>query len=439
MTNPVRPDFVPVADYISKDFLELENEKVWPKVWLMACREEELGGAGAYHGFNVVRDSILLVRQPDGAIKAFHNVCQHRGRRLKEDACGHIGKSIHCRFHGWSWNVDGSIRRVVRRDQWDGCPAFDDESLRLPELRVDTWAGWVFVTMNPDAPSLAEYLGEVPDHLACYALEDTRMVWHVEMKTLANWKLVLNAFNEAYHVEATHPQTNSSTILPSRAAGIHAMSGPTMFDPIELPNRPAAAAQMRRDLRDIVLETTEEMYRDLQAMYLEPSLAAARRLHAETEPGTDPQVLGARLMALHREELEKTGARWPEGLTPQAMQRAGFGWHIFPNFIILPCVDGSLCYRTRPHPDNPDECLWDIWCFGRFAPGAAPAPKRTQVEDYRDFFEVNRFLKDDLINLPQVQQGMYSRGFRGLRTNPDQEACVSNLHRVIHEMIAAPD
>ncbi len=439
MTNPVRPDFVPVEDYISKDFLALENAKVWPKAWLMACREEELSGAGAYDVFNVVRDSILLVRQPNDSIKAFHNVCQHRGRRLKEDACGHIGKSIYCRFHGWSWNVDGSIQRVVRRDQWEGCPAFDDESLRLPELRVDTWAGWVFVTMNPDAPPLAEYLGEVPERLACYALEDTRMVWHVEMKTPANWKLVLNAFNEAYHVEATHPQTNSSTILPSRAAGIHAMFGPTMFDPVELPNRPAAAAQMRRDLRDIVLETTEEMYRDLQAMYLEPSLAAARRLHAETETGADPQALGARLMAIHREELEKTGARWPEGLTPEAMQRGGFGWHIFPNFIILPCTDGSLCYRTRPHPDNPDECLWDIWCFGRFAPGAEPAPKRTQVEDYRDFFEVNRFLKDDLINLPQVQQGMYSRGFRGLRTNPDQEACVSNLHRVIHEMIFASD
>ena len=102
MTNPVRPDFVPVEDYISKDFLALENERVWPGVWLIACREEELAGPGAYHVFNIVRDSILLVRQPDDSIKAFHNVCQHRGRRLKDDACGQIGKSIYCRFHGWS-------------------------------------------------------------------------------------------------------------------------------------------------------------------------------------------------------------------------------------------------------------------------------------------------------------------------------------------------
>jgi nitrite reductase/ring-hydroxylating ferredoxin subunit len=435
MTNPVRPDFVPAEDYISKDFLTRESEAVWPKVWLMACREEELATPGAYHVFNLLRESILLVRQPAGEIKAFFNVCQHRGRRLKEDACGQIGKSIYCRFHGWSWNVDGSLQRVVRRDQWEGCPDFDDESLHLPELLVDSWAGWVFVTMNPDAPPLMDYLGEVPDYLACYALQDTQMIWHVEMKTPANWKLVLGAFNEAYHVEATHPQTKSSTILPSYAFGIHSMFGPTLFDPVELPNRPTAIAQMQRDTRVLIAESSEEMYHDLQAMYLEPRLAAARLILADVPEGTVPQEIGMKLLEFHREELEKTGVAWPEGLSAEAMHRAGFGWHIFPNFIILPCIDGSLCYRTRPDPENPDECLWDIWSFGRFAQGKAPEVKRTRVDDYRDFFELNRFLKDDLINLPAVQQGMHSRGFRGLRTNPDQEVCINNLHRVIHDMI----
>jgi len=436
MANPVRPDFVPVEDYISKDFLVRENAAVWPKVWLMACREEELPEAGSYHVFNVLRESILLVRQASGEIKAFYNVCQHRGRRLKEDACGQIGKSIYCRFHGWSWNMDGSIQRIVHRAQWDGCPAFTDADLALPELRVDSWAGWVFVTMNPDAPPLIEYLGDVPDYLDCYALQDTRMVWHVEMKTPANWKLVLGAFNEAYHVEATHPQTlrTSSTILPSEAHGVHSMFGPTQFDAIELPNRPAAMAALQRDPRELIAESFAEMYNDLKAMYLEPGLAASKRI-LELPAGTDPMVLGHKLHEFHREELIKRGVNYPETMTPEAMHRAGFGWHVFPNFIILPCVDGSLCYRTRPHPENPDECLWDIWCFGRFAPGAEPQPERTQVERYEEFFEVNRFLKDDLINLPAVQQGMYSRGFTGLRTNPEQEVCINNLHRVIHDMI----
>lgn len=434
MNQPVRPDFVPVEDYISKDFLALENQRVWPRVWLMACRAEEVAAPGAFHVFDVVRDSILVVRQPDGGLKAFHNVCQHRGRRLK-DGCGQIGKSIYCRFHGWSWNIDGSIQRVVSRPNWDGCPDFTDGDLALPEVRIDTWAGWIFVAMDPDVPSLREYLGDVPEYLACYALEKTRMVWHVEMKTPANWKLVLNAFNEAYHVEATHPQTKSSTILPSEAHGIHAMFGPTRFDPDELPNRPAAIIQMQRDPRELLLETTEDMYRDLQAMYLEPSVAAARRVHDELPAGTEPGTILAKLFQFHREELENRGVAWPEGLALEAMDRAGFGWHLFPNFIILPCLDGSLCYRTRPHPENPDECLWDIWCFGRFAPGDEPEPRRKVVENYEDFLPVNRFLKDDLINLPEVQKGMRSRGFRGLRTNPVQEVCVSNFHRALHLFI----
>jgi len=436
MPGTVRPDYVPVEDYISKEFLRLENQHVWPRVWLMACREEELARPGSYVVFDVLRETILLVRQQDGSIKAFYNVCQHRGRKLKE-GCGQIGKSIYCRFHGWSWNPDGSIQRVVHREEWDGCEAFSDEDLKLPELRTGSWGGWIFVTMDPDAPPLMEYLGDVPEYLDCYALEQTRLVWSVQLRAPANWKLVLGAFNEAYHVEATHPQTMryASTFLPSEAHGVHSMFGPTQFDPVELPNRPAAMAALQRDPRELIVESSEEMERDLQAMYLEPGVAAARRLLTELPAGTDPQLLGAKLIEFHREELEKRGVAWPQGLTPEAMYRAGFGWHLFPNFIILPCIDGSLCYRTRPDPENPDECLWDIWCFGRFAPGKEPEPRHTQVENYRDFFEVNRFLKDDLINLPEVQKGMHSRGFKALRLNPVQEQCQANLHKVIRDYI----
>ena len=434
--EPVRPDFVPASDYISKEFLQLENERVWPRVWLMACREEELEKPGSFVTFDIVRDSILLVRQPAGEIRAFHNVCQHRGRRLK-DGCGQMGRSIHCRFHGWSWHLDGSLQRIVHREQWQGCPGFNDEDLHLPEVRVGTWGGWVFVTMDPKAPALMEYLGDVPGHLDCYALDKTRLIWSVTLTPPANWKLVLNAFNEAYHVEATHPQTMryASTLLPSEARGLHSMFGPTLFDPVELPNRPAAQAALTRDPREILVASSEEMQRDLQAMYLEPGVAAARRVLQEVPAGSDMQTIAGKLLQFHREELEKRGVEWPAGLTPQAMEKAGFGWHIFPNFIILPCIDGSLCYRTRPHPESPDQCIWDIWAFGRFAPGAEPVPQHTTVDRYQDFFDKNRFLKDDLINLPEVQRGMYSRGFRGLRTNPAQERCVSNLHKVVHEFI----
>jgi len=438
MSAKVRPDYVPVEDYISKEFLALENERVWPKVWLMVCREEDLKEPGSYLTFDIVRDTILLVRQADESIKAFYNVCQHRGRKLKE-GCGQIGKSIYCRFHGWSWNIDGSIQRIVNRDEWEGCPDFTDEDVRLPELRVDSWAGWVFVTMNPEAPSLRDYLGDVPEYLDCFELEKTRLIWSVTVNTPANWKLVLGAFNEAYHVEATHPQTlrYNSSHLPSEAHGLHSMFGPQGFDEKELPNRPAAMAALQRDPRELIHESLQEMDRDLKALTIGPSVAAAQRVLEEVPAGTDPMTVGATFFRFNIEELISRGVEWPKGLTPEAIHRAGFGWHIFPNFIVLLGNDGTLCYRTRPHPEDPDQCVWDIWAFGRFAPGEEPTPEHTFLENYEDFRGVNRFLDDDLVNLPEVQKGMHCRGVKALRTNPVQEVCQSNLHRVLHEYIAA--
>ncbi len=432
----LRSDLVPASDYTSEKFLRLEIDRMWPRVWLMASREEELTQSGSYVVFDILRESILLVRQPSGQIKAFYNVCQHRGRRLKE-GCGNIGKSIFCRFHGWSWNIDGALQRVVNREDWGVDPDFCDEDLRLPELRVDSWGGWIWVTMDPRAPSLKEYLGDVPDYLTCYALENTRLIWSVTVTTPANWKLTLNSFNEGYHVEATHSQSlkYSSSRLPSEAHGLHAMFGPVMFDEKELPNRPTVMAALSRDPRDLMYEFWEEAYRTLKAMYLEPGLVAAKRVLEEVPAGTDPFTISAKQFEFHKQELEARGVKLPAKLTQEAMTKAGFGWHIFPNFIILPCVDGSLCYRARPHPKDPDSSLFDIYAFGRFAPGAEPKPQHSVITKYEDFFGVNPFLNDDLLNMPEVQRGMYSRGFRGLRTNPAQEVTVSNFHKVLHEFI----
>jgi nitrite reductase/ring-hydroxylating ferredoxin subunit len=434
----IRDDFVPASDYISKDFLQLENERLWPRAWLMACRQEELDGAGSYLVFDIVRESILLVRQTSGEIKAFYNVCQHRGRRLKE-GCGHVGKSIYCRFHGWSWNVDGSLKRVVNREEWDGCAEFGDEDLRLPEIRVETWGGWVFVNMDPETAPLREYLGAVPQYLDCYELDKTRLIWSVQVTAPVNWKLVLDAFNEGYHVEATHPQTvkHGSTRMPAVGHGLHAAFGPVLFDETELPNRPAALAALQRDPRELIYESITENSRQLRAMYLEPNVAAARRVLEELPPGTDVITLRTKLFEFNKRELTTRGVEWPKGLTPKAIESARFGWHIFPNFIVLLSNDGTLCYRTRPHPENPDECVWDIWAFGRFAPGAEPKPEVSVLDDYQDFFDKNEFLYDDLVNMPEVQKGMYSRGFRGARTNPDQEKTVSNFHRSLHDFIRA--
>jgi len=135
----------------------------------------------------------------------------------------------------------------------------------------------------------------------------------------------------------------------------------------------------------------------------------------------------------HRRVLEAAGARWPADLTPEDIARAGTNWHIFPNTILLPSVDSVLWYRIRPHPTNPTECFFDIWCLERYAEGKAPPIQREFYEDFASFRGQNPFLEQDFGNLLAVQKGVQSRSFPAMRTNPVQESSVSNFHRVLHD------
>ena len=128
----VRDDFVPASDYISPDFAALEDELLWPRVWQMACREEDIPEVGDFHTYEIVDESIVVVRTAPDEVKAFYNVCPHRGNRLVA-GCGHVQR-FRCSFHGWQFNLDGSPHYVVDRDDWgDKLP---DEEISLSEVKV---------------------------------------------------------------------------------------------------------------------------------------------------------------------------------------------------------------------------------------------------------------------------------------------------------------
>jgi len=200
----VRDDFVPKEDYISADVLRLENEQLWPRVWQIACRLEEIPNVGDFVTYDIADESILVVRASTRDIKAHYNVCQHRGRQLKE-GCGNTGDSIFCRFHGWRYHLDGSVARVREREDWAGCHGFQDENLRLKEVKLETWGGWVFVNMDPAATRLHDYLKPVPEILDPFLFEDLRFNWYKTLIFPCNWKTAIDAFTEGYHTEATHP------------------------------------------------------------------------------------------------------------------------------------------------------------------------------------------------------------------------------------------
>jgi hypothetical protein len=245
--------------------------------------------------------------------------------------------------------------------------------------------------------------------------------------------VALDAFNEGYHTEATHPQMikyRLADFLP-RAFGRHGMfytdRGPASADPDG--TTPAI------DARKINLQYVQEVNDTPGAMSTRHGVAAAQQVLEQLPPSATMMEVGATFMAAHREVTEATGMQWPADLTPQQMVDAGTDWHIFPNSIVLPTIDGALWYRARPDGDNPNSCFYDIWSLGRYAPGTEPRVERQYFDNPAAFKGQNFFLEQDLTNMRMVQKGMRSRGFTAARTNPVQETSISNFHRGLREFV----
>jgi phenylpropionate dioxygenase-like ring-hydroxylating dioxygenase large terminal subunit len=192
---------LPRERYFSREYHDLEVEKMWRRVWQMACREDEIPGTGDTLVYEIAEDSIVLVRNEDGSIKGFINACLHRGTELCVGRA-HVS-SLRCPFHGWSWRLDGTLKNIPC--EWDFAHV-DKDHFNLPPVQVDCWDGWVFINMDLDAGPLDEYLENLPEHFAAFPLKDKAKVAHVVGIVECNWKVAIEAFIESYHVQSTHPQ-----------------------------------------------------------------------------------------------------------------------------------------------------------------------------------------------------------------------------------------
>ncbi len=224
--NEVRPDFVPKKPYFSSEWAAKEADRLWPRVWQMVCRDEEIPKVGDYLTYEICDESFIIVRTDQDTVKAFYNVCPHRGRRIM-DGCGNA-KVFMCPFHGWTWRSDGSLLRALDHKDWDGCPEMSSDDLALDEVLVDRWGGFVFINQDLNAQPLREFLDPAPSYLDCIEFDKMRFRWYKSLRIPCNWKTALEAFNEAYHVSATHSQflvNMGDDVTRSFTHGRHGMFG----------------------------------------------------------------------------------------------------------------------------------------------------------------------------------------------------------------------
>jgi phenylpropionate dioxygenase-like ring-hydroxylating dioxygenase large terminal subunit len=419
----VRPDgFLPKERYTTAEFADVELERLWPRVWQIAGREEELPGPGDFIEYTIGDDAVAIVRTATGGLAAFHNACLHRGTRLA-DGCGHFAGSIRCPYHGWRYDLDGRLVEVPDREEFGALP----DGLRLPAVRVDTWGGFVFVNMDRGAEPLLEFLDPLPTLLAPYRLDQMRFRSYRTTTIAANWKATVDAFNESYHVQGLHEQIlpwTDDVSIEYEQFERHAHYG----------RLPGARRELRPSPRlgiDASVYDEGEILAGLVAG-LGGAFLAEERDAVEELRAMGPPSGSTLLQAYQQRRMQLLTDRGFDlsGLTPDLMTSADdFLW--FPN-VVGPIYPGSaILFRVRPNGRDPHTCIKDTWVLEWPRPDEAwVMPPRRVVENWRDR-NWGEITEQDYANLENVQRGMRSRGWEGARLNPRQEGNVLHMHRVI--------
>ncbi len=407
---------VPVERYTSRDFHDLEKDRLWSRVWQFACRESDLVEVGDHVLYEIAGRSYVVIRSAPDEIKAYPNACLHRGRRLK-DHDGHCSE-LRCPFHGFTWTIQGQLKDIPAA--WD-FPQLRQQDLRLPECAVGTWAGFVFINPDPGAEPLEDFLGDLDAHFAGWDLADRYTEAHVARVISANWKIAQEAFCEAFHVNATHPQiltylgdTNSQVDVWDTFSRVITAGG----TPSPLLGWEPTPDEMMRAMLDVRHDQDSPVRLD--------DGASMRAVAADMSRTRWRQVAGDRVDDMSDAEMMDS-----------------IDYTVFPNFHPWGAF-GRIVYRFRPNGDDHRSCIMECLFLSPFTgerPPNAPVHWLDDDETFTDAPELGMLGKvfdQDLFNMANVQLGLESARKPGVTLSAYQEGKVRWLHRLLDEWIDAP-
>lgn len=421
---PVRGDTITADRYISKNWMDREMAALWPKVWHLGGVLADLEDEGDFIRHNFAKESVIMVRQEDGSIRAFYNSCPHRGNRLILGDAGSTPR-ITCGYHGWQFDPDGTLVHVQDPDDFPGGNPCG--KVHLTQLRCETWGPFVFWCMDNDVAPLAEWLAPFPDRLAGYGLENWVRVMNVSCDAEFNWKIIRDNFNESYHLPTIHPElaTFINDGLPDTLFEMYPSGHNAMW-------MKGHQATTRRDY------TVGEVPAPLDAV------AAAW--------GIDPAGFGGRTSDIRQAVIDAKRAQGKdrgysnyEQMTDQQLVDY-FHCTLFPNLTITMSPEQCQILRTEPHPTDPEKCVFQHWCLYPPVKGmkevetpVGPAPLRHDAivrhSVYGDGVSVGYVADQDMSIGTSQQQGLNSRGFKGCIL-PNQEKRVQRFHELLNDYVS---
>ncbi len=434
------PERIPVKRYYDEGFYKAECEKLWPHVWQMACRLEQIENVGDWVEYSNLGQSVIVVRAKDG-VKAFHNACRHRGVPLAEMG-GHGNcktQGFICPFHGWRWNGEGKNTFVYGRHMFSE-GQLDANDLALRPCRVETAIGCAFINFDDVAPSLHDTIGPLLDNLEAHGSSKLRAEWWFSTELPANWKTAMEAFMEGYHVMRTHPQLqrtapqlyNSMYSDPNGDGGISADMKQT-----GIPTNPnmTIAENIQSQMKHLELLSS-----GMAGMVHAKEIEIARQMVGIDLP-EDPNMavmmwFGAVQDQIYK-QLSAKGEPVPDLNAVAQSHPVNAVEFVFPHYFLLPFFSNMSAYRIRP--TGPESCIFELWSL-TFCPEGEELPPvlepRVLPYNSQEFPEIPR---QDYSNIPIQQKGLHAKGFEFMRLSKDIEGMISNYNRIIDGHLAGVD
>lgn len=413
-------DDVSIERYFSKDWHDREVEKVWRKSWQLACRIEQIPNVGDHIVYDIVHDSLLVVRTGPDEIRAYVNSCLHRGTLLRTE--GGCVKQFRCPFHGWTWALDGRLKIIP--GQWD-FDHVDKRTLSLPEARVGLWGGFVFINFDLDCEPLETYLEILPEHFAAFNLEDRYLAAHVAKIMPCNWKLAMEAFVEAYHVGVAHPQvlgyygdTNTQyDVWP----GVRHVS--RMISVQGVPSPALSGLPPER--------TIEDMRRDVPFFAGKP---------IDISNGDSAR---SQLAARAREKIARSVGRDMSALSDSESLDL-IEYMLFPNMVPWGGQALPITYRFRPNGDDPESAIMEIMFLFSKAPDGSHPPAATMTmlgkdqkwADAPELGSAAMVADQDTDNLMRIQKGLRASRKPGVTLARYQESRIRHFHETLDAYMA---
>ena len=198
---------LPARTYHDAAIFDFERREILRRDWVMVARDEDVPEPGTYQLVTLDGENLIVVRGRDGQLRAFHNVCRHRGTAIAEDACGKVVR-FQCPYHAWIYDLDGTLIRAKHTEDLD---EFSFDRFGLASVGLETWQGFIFLNLDPDATPLAAQIGDFVEHWSRFDFRTLRSAKRIEYEVNANWKFIAENYSECYHCPGVHPQLNKLT------------------------------------------------------------------------------------------------------------------------------------------------------------------------------------------------------------------------------------